>query len=128
MDIMKEFESEYSKVVLISISEDDATLDELERLVDTAGGCVVARMTQNREKPDVATYIGSGKAKELGEFIENNGDIKRRLQDIGLIPGTVVTCVQKSPCGDPVAYLIKGALIAIRCEDSDKITVEGCLG
>jgi len=60
--------------------------------------------------------------------LENNGDIKRRLQDIGLIPGTVVTCVQKSPCGDPVAYLIKGALIAIRCEDSDKITVEGCLG
>lgn len=89
MDIMKEFESEYSKVVLISISEDEATLDELERLVDTAGGCVVARMTQNREKPDVATYIGSGKAKELGEFIENNGDINLVIADGEFSPSQI---------------------------------------
>lgn len=59
--------------------------------------------------------------------LKNNKDIKRRLQDIGLIPGTVVKCILKSPLGDPVCYLIKGALIAIRSEDSDKITVEGCL-
>ena len=59
--------------------------------------------------------------------LQNGNEIKRRLQDIGVIPGTIIKCVLKSPLGDPVCYLIKGALIAIRNEDSDKITVEGCL-
>lgn len=34
---------------------------------------------------------------------------------------------QKSPAGDPVAYLIRGAVIAIRSEDSSQIVVEGLL-
>ena len=69
------------------------------------------------------------KEGEKGRVIslKNGMEIKRRLQDIGLVRGTVVKCVLKSPLGDPVAYLIKGALIAIRNEDSDKITVEECL-
>jgi GTP-binding protein HflX len=41
-------------------------LDELERLVDTAGGVVVGRTIQARAKPDRATYIGQGKAVEVG--------------------------------------------------------------
>ncbi|MDB4896235.1 MAG: GTPase HflX [Firmicutes bacterium] len=41
------------------------SLEELERLVDTAGGVVVGREMQTRSKPDGATYIGSGKAEEL---------------------------------------------------------------
>lgn len=89
MEVSKEFESEYSKVVLISVSEDEATLDELERLVETAGGSVVARMTQNRERPDVATYIGSGKAKELAEFIENDGGINLVIADEELSPSQI---------------------------------------
>ncbi|MDR0271738.1 MAG: ferrous iron transport protein A [Clostridiales bacterium] len=50
-----------------------------------------------------------------------SGSIRRRLQDIGLIPGTKVECVQKSPLGDPIAYTIRGSVIALRCEDSCKI-------
>lgn len=41
------------------------SLDELERLVDTAGAEAVGRTTQNRQSPDVATYVGAGKAEEL---------------------------------------------------------------
>ncbi|NLN82691.1 MAG: ferrous iron transport protein A [Clostridiales bacterium] len=51
------------------------------------------------------------------------GSMRRRLQDIGLIEGTEVECIQKSPAGDPVAYLIRGAVIALRSEDSSKILV-----
>ena len=59
----------------------------------------------------------------------NSGEgIRRRLLDIGLIPGTLVTCVFKSPWGDPSAYLIRGALIALRNEDADKITVSPDFG
>ena len=34
--------------------------------------------------------------------------MRRRLLDIGLVSGTKITCLQKSPAGDPVAYLIRG--------------------
>lgn len=53
----------------------------------------------------------------------SGGSMRRRLQDIGLIEGTVVECVQKSPAGDPVAYRIRGALIALRSEDSANVLV-----
>lgn len=56
--------------------------------------------------------------------LKNSGDIKRRLQDIGLIKGTEVKCSFISPLGDPTAYLIKGALIAIRSEDAEKIITQ----
>ena len=48
----------------------------------------------------------------------------RRLKDIGLVTGTRVRCVLKSPLGDPVAYNIRGAVVAIRKEDSKNISVE----
>lgn len=54
----------------------------------------------------------------------SDGSMRRRLQDIGLIEGTNVLCLQKSPSGDPVAYLIRGAVIALRSEDSSNVLVE----
>lgn len=50
--------------------------------------------------------------------------IRRRLQDIGLVEGTRVKCLHKSPAGDPVAYYIRGAVIALRNEDSIHILVQ----
>ena len=62
----------------------------------------------------------------VGQTVEElrlNGSIRRRMQDIGLIEGTPVECLQKSPSGDPVAYLIRGAVIALRREDSGRVMV-----
>lgn len=53
----------------------------------------------------------------------SQGSIKRRLLDIGLIEGTEVEYLQSSPAGDPIAYLIRGAVIALRSEDSCNIMV-----
>ncbi len=50
-------------------------------------------------------------------------DIRRRLQDIGLIVGTTVECVGRSPLGDPSAFLIRGALIALRKKETKNIEV-----
>ena len=47
--------------------------------------------------------------------------MRRRLLDIGLVPGTTVECVGQSPGGDPKAYLIRGAAIAIRQEDAESV-------
>lgn len=55
--------------------------------------------------------------------IELSGSMRRRLQDIGLIQGTTITCLQKSPLGEPIAYLIRGAVIALRQEDSCYVEV-----
>lgn len=56
--------------------------------------------------------------------IKSDKSTKRRLNDIGLIKNTEIKCLQKSPFGDPVAYLIRGAVIALREEDSSKIIIE----
>ncbi len=52
--------------------EVDVSLDELARLLDTAGGEVFARMVQNKSTPDPRTLIGSGKVQELAELCRAN--------------------------------------------------------
>lgn len=49
--------------------------------------------------------------------------MRRRLLDLGLVPGTRVECVGQSPGGDPKAYLIRGAAVAIRSEDARTVTM-----
>ena len=56
--------------------------------------------------------------------LNTSGSMRRRFQDIGLIEGTVVHCVGVSPCGDPAAYMIRGAVIAIRKQDCRNIFIE----
>lgn len=51
------------------------------------------------------------------------GNMRRRLRDLGVSDGSVIKCAGVSPLGDPKAYLIKGALIAIRNKDAEKILV-----
>jgi hypothetical protein len=48
-------------------------LDELERLVDTAGGEVVGRFVKERSAPDPKTYIGKGSVEEIGESAREKG-------------------------------------------------------
>ncbi len=54
----------------------------------------------------------------------SQGRMRRRLLDLGLVDGTLVKSIYASPSGDPVAYEIRGALIALRGEDSAQILVE----
>ena len=51
-------------------------------------------------------------------------EMRRRFLDIGLIEGTRVLCVGKSPANDPSAYLIRGAVIAIRRRDAQTVAIE----
>ena len=63
------------KIVLVAVTMSDRTddetqdsLDELAQLIDTAGAYEVARITQRRDAPDSAFYIGKGKVEELKEL------------------------------------------------------------
>ena len=51
------------------------------------------------------------------------GSMRRRLLDIGLIENTRVECLGRSPGGDPTAFLIRGAVIAIRAQDCADILI-----
>jgi GTPase len=81
-------EREAEKVVIaalvtsgVSRQTVDEHLDELEGLVSAAGGEVVSRMTQERRTPDPATYIGKGKAAELGERAAELGAARIIIDD-----------------------------------------------
>ena len=71
-----ENKQEPEKAVLIAVDTGDynceTSLDELEELAATAGAQVIGRMWQKRDKPDSATFLGSGRIEELAEFCENN--------------------------------------------------------
>ncbi len=51
------------------------------------------------------------------------GDIRRRLLDLGFIEGTTVKCVLKEPRGESAAYLVRGTTIALRKEDAKEIVI-----
>ena len=57
------------------------------------------------------------------EKILINDRLRRRLIDIGLTPKSTVECVGQSPLGDPKAFLIRGAVIALRKEICQNISV-----
>ncbi|MBR2616211.1 MAG: GTPase HflX [Clostridia bacterium] len=66
------------KAILVSVvledgdlMDPDSSLDELEALLETAGGTSCGRLIQSRQKPEHATYIGSGKLSELTELCHN---------------------------------------------------------
>lgn len=75
MDLI-EFEEKQEKAVLVCVDmglyDAESSLDELEELTKTAGAEVVARVTQKRDKPDTAYYIGTGRLDELKMFCEEN--------------------------------------------------------
>ncbi len=55
--------------------------------------------------------------------IDKNSDLYQRFIDIGIIENTMIECVLKSPSNNPKAYLIRGAVIAIRNEDARAIKI-----
>lgn len=68
-------------------------------------------------------FLPLGKKAKVRLLI-SEGTIRRRMLDLGLISDTEVEALQKSPSGDPVAYHIRGAVIALRSEEASKILVE----
>ncbi|KFZ40231.1 MULTISPECIES: FeoA family protein [Thermoactinomyces] len=53
--------------------------------------------------------------------IRVEGVLRRRLLDLGFIPGALVEVLYQSPLGDPVAYRVSQSTIALRKEESQKI-------
>ncbi len=67
--------------------------------------------------------LPSGKKAKV-KFLTSDGNMRRRMLDLGLINETIVESLQKSPSGNLTAYGIRGAIIALRSEEANKIIVE----
>ena len=82
--------------------------------------------TESADEPiSTLRYVDPGaSAKVAGISPACQGSQRRRLLDLGVVPGTIVDVVFESAAGDPVAYNIRGALIALRREQADWIQVE----
>jgi len=52
------------------------------------------------------------------------GELGRRIRDMGLVPGTEVTIIGRAPLKDPVALRLKGFTLTLRNSEADFITVE----
>ena len=57
------------------------------------------------------------------QWLLTEGPMRRRFLDMGLMEGTEVECVGRSPWGDPSAYRFCGAVVALRARDSRTILV-----
>ena len=86
----------------------DKSLDELERLLETAGGECVARLTQNKESPDVRTALGSGKVAELAYLCACN-DVTLVVFDCELSPSQIRNV--EDIVGDKVRVIDRSMLI-----------------
>lgn len=53
-----------------------------------------------------------------------HGSMRLRLRELGLIEGAYLRCLGRSPLGDPAAYELCGAVLALRDRDSRKIWIE----
>ena len=92
---MKDSEIVKSSAIIVSIAERgsdvpecERSLDELARLLDTAGGDVFARVLQVKESFDPRTCIGSGKVKEISELCRDNA-IELVIFDFELSPAQI---------------------------------------
>lgn len=69
--------------------------------------------------------LGQGQRARVVQVLPNlQGHQRRRLLDLGLVPGTVVEVEMGSAFGDPLAYRVRGALIALRRQQAQAILVE----
>ena len=60
--------------------------------------------------------------------VNGQGALRRRLLDMGLTPGTVVTVRKVAPMGDPIELKLRGYILTIRLDDAEKIEIEEVTG
>jgi len=80
------------------------------------------RLSKDLEFKTLAEVKVGQRARVVELLVE--GLTRRRLLDLGLLPGTEVKAVMRSPLGTPMAYDIRGSMLALRQEDASKITVK----
>ena len=116
-DLLKEETVGGAQAILVGLitrgrdeTECEVSMDELERLLDTAGGSVYARMVQAKDTPDTRTCIGSGKVEELAELCRG-GDIKLVIFDCDLSPAQIKNLEKELDSAGEIRVIDRSMLI-----------------
>ncbi len=116
-DMLQEKGVEAAQAVLVGLitrerdeTECEISMDELARLLDTAGGTVYARMVQAKDTPDVRTCIGSGKVDELRTLCRG-GDIRLVIFDNDLTPAQIKNLENDLNAGGDIRVIDRSMLI-----------------
>jgi len=91
----------------------NVTVERLERTADSSA------------RPERLSQLSLGEAGRVVGFLAGcRGIQRRRLLDLGLVSGTVVQAELRSSTGDPTAYRIRGALIALRGDQASQVQIQ----
>jgi len=74
------------------------------------------------DKPISLVELNIGKIG-IVKNLTTSGALRRRLLDLGFVPGATVKCERKSLFNDPTAYYIRGAVIALRKDEARTVEV-----
>jgi DtxR family Mn-dependent transcriptional regulator len=92
-----------------------------------AANLTVVPLTKEREAEKPSEHLSALRPGQKGTVVRISlacrGVQLRRLLDLGFVPGTVVEAELPSPSGDPIAYRVRGSLIALRKEQADLICI-----
>ncbi len=81
------------------------------------------------EESERLTSLRPGESAEVVQIARSSrGPERRRLMDLGILPGTVIRAEMESPSGDLCAYRVRGALIALRGEQAHSIRIRRVKG
>jgi ferrous iron transport protein A len=56
--------------------------------------------------------------------VKGKGSSRKRLLDMGMVPGTVLSVIKKAPLGDPVDFKLKGYNLSLRKQEAEMVVVE----
>ena len=62
----------------------------------------------------------SGRVTQVG----SEKILRRRLLEMGITPGTVITVKKAAPMGDPIELLLRGYVLSLRLDEAEKIMIE----
>ena len=79
--------------------------------------------TESSPTERLASLKPGEKAQVVSISPVSRGNERRRLMDLGILPGTLIEAEMTSPSGDPTAYRVRGAMIALRQEQADLINI-----
>ena len=89
---------------------------------------IPVKITETAVPTEPSLRLSSLEPGETGEVTalsrKCRGAERRRFLDLGILPGTKITAEMRSPSGEPTAYIIRDALIALRSEQADLIQIK----
>lgn len=82
----------------------------------------LANMEENMDQYKQLNHLSLGERANVSH-LSATGSLRQRMLDLGIVPGASVMALHRSPSGNPTAYYIMGAVIALRDNDACEVIV-----